>query len=136
VTGGEIVDVHDVESGVDPPRDTTVQEVEDRSTGRRRHSVPRPDGKRRLYEHDGQPLGGGAKNLVLGDVLRALVAAEEMLDAGPVSLVGRNAMLGAVEPDRSDRARVDHPPATRLAGCIENVQRATDVDVVELVRIG
>ena len=44
--------------------------------------MARPDGKRRVHEHDGDSRGAGAQDLVLGEVLRPLVVPEEVVEIG------------------------------------------------------
>ncbi len=133
--GGEVVDVGDVQRGVDVPGDLAVEEVEDELPGRRRPSVARSERERRQDEGDRRTLGGGPQHFVLGDVLRPLVEAEEMGDVGEAVLVGRLAATGAVEPDRPDGARVDHPLAAGAGDRVEHVAGSADVDVVEDVGV-
>ena len=125
----------DVQRGVDVPGHLAVQEVDDELAGRRRPTVARAERERRQDERDRRALRGGAQHLVLGDVLRPLVEAEEVGDVGEAVLVGGLAAAGAVEPDRPDRARVDDPLAAGVGDRIEHVAGAADVDVVEDGRV-
>ena len=72
---------------------------------------------------------------MLGDVLGLLVEPEEMVDPRPVGLVRRVALLGPVQADRADRARVDES----LDACghrrVDHVQAPADVHFVEFLRV-
>ena len=57
-----------------------------------------------------------------------------MRDVGVAGLVRGLAVGGAVEPEHADRAGVDDPLARRGTGGAQHVERAADVDVVEVLR--
>ena len=57
-----------------------------------------PTGRVGCTRTTGRPSAAGTEHLVLGHVLRSLVLAEEVFDAGPVSLVGRGARFGPSSP--------------------------------------
>ena len=93
------------------------------------------DGKRRVHEHDRQARRARPQHLVLGEVLRALVVPEEVLEVDERVLGREAAVLG--DADRADRARVDEPRGSpRSSRGAHHVHRAADVDVVEEVGVG
>ena len=91
---------------------------------------PSPTGKRRVHQHDGQPGGARAQHLVLGEVLRALVVPEEMLEldqrAPPRPSCPSCAM--PIVPTVLVYTSRRHPALLHRA---DHVQGAADVDVVE-----
>ena len=131
---GHVVDVDHVEDGVDVGRHLAVEEADDRSPGGRRGAVAVADRERRLGQHDVGALGGQAKGLVLGDVLRALVGPVELFDVRVGALDGVGA-APVVEADRADGAG-DHDPAALRRRRLDDVAGAADVDVVEVGGVG
>ena len=131
---GDVVDVHDVQRRVDEGGNAAVQELDDRAAGRRWRGVALADGERGMHEHDGKAARAGAQHFVLGEVLRPLVVAEEVLEVHERLLGGGSAVLGDAE--RRDRARVHEPADLRSRRGAQDVHRAADVHVVEQVRVG
>ena len=80
VAAGYVVDVHDVQRRVDVGGNATVQELDDRAAGWCGRGVTLADGKRRMHQHDGKAAGARAQDLVLCEVFRSLVVAEEVLE--------------------------------------------------------
>ena len=72
---------------------------------------------------------------MLGHVLRLLVEPEKVADTRPRRLVRGTAVLGPVQADRPDGARVDDPLDPGGLGRVDHVQAAADVDVVEVRRV-
>src|SRR3984957_4496439 len=129
--GGQIIDVSHVQHGVDIGGHAPVEEVQDELARRGGNAIPRPDRERRQHERGRQTFGDGAQHLVLGHVLGALVGPVEMPDIGEGALVGRVGARDVLEPECADRAGVHEPLDTRLAGRVEDVPGAVDVDGVE-----
>ena len=104
---GDIVDMHDVETGIDVARHTPSRGFEDQATGRCRLAVARPHRRRRIDDDRGQSLPG---DQIADDFLRlefrALVGADHVLDAARGFLVGRP--LGN-QTEGGDAARIDYP---------------------------
>ena len=104
--------------------------------GRRRGPVARSEREGRQDDRRGQALGDGAQDLVLGDVLRALVRAVEVAHVGERPLVRGRAPVGHVlEPECADGARVDEPLDAGLGGRAQHVASPPDVDGVERRRV-
>ena len=115
VAAGDVVDVDDVQRGVDVRRDAPVQELDDRPTGGRRRGVAFADRERRVHEHDGKP--GGTRRATpraRRDTSSACSGRRGARNGRAWILGGEASVLG--DADRAHGARVDEPAALRLLG--------------------
>ena len=76
VSRRQVVDVHDVERGVDECRHPAVEELENQLSCRRRPRVARAERERGQHEGTRRTLRRGPEDLVLGHVLGPLVEPE------------------------------------------------------------
>ena len=125
----------DVHHRVDEARDAAVEEVDDELARRGGAAVAGAERERREHDRERQSLGRGAQHLVLGDVLGALVRAEEVRDVGVGPLVGRRRARGVVDPEHADGAGVHHALAACRAHRGEDVECASDVHLREPARV-
>ncbi len=125
---GDVGDIDDVQGGVDPADHAAVQEVDHHPPGRCRRRVARPDRRGRQDGDERKAARGLAQRLVLGDVLRLLVASDQLLGVRVARLVAR--LTGAVA-ERCHAARVDDALATGGARRREDGARSRDVHLVE-----
>ena len=73
---------------------------------------------------------------MFGHVLGPLVKTEQVSHIRVASLVGCLAESRSIQSQHSDRAGVDHPLASTKSGSFQNVEHASDIDVVEVFRPG
>jgi len=77
---GDVIDMDQVETGVDEGGDAPARRLDDNAAGRRRPHVARPDRGRRIDDHRGKRLVGDHRlDQPLGGDLAALVGADPLL---------------------------------------------------------
>ena len=134
MAAGNIVDVHEVEPGVDVRGHPARGGVEDHAAGRRRLDVAGADRRRRIHDHDRVvELVGAAAHRLLGEELRALVGADHVVERHGRRLVGRRAV--AIDPEHRDARRIDEPLDACRRGGLEHVHGPFDVRAVHRQRI-
>ena len=72
-----VVDMHEIEAGVDEGRHAAIRRLHDDAPGRRRLHVARPDRRRRADDHRGQPVADHALDQAFGNQLASLVGADD-----------------------------------------------------------
>ncbi len=115
VARGDIVDVHDVESGVDVSRRPAAGGIEHDLTGGSRLDVSRPDRRRGVDDHDRHAARRRLPCPLLGEELRALVVADHVGESRRVSPRCRGRPV-AGKSDGRHAARVYDAPHSRRAG--------------------
>src|SRR5580704_14097510 len=132
MSSGAFFYANEIETGVDVPGHFAVQEIDDEFSGRRGFPVPRSD-RRRRHRHDHwQAFLRGVQRFAFGHPFRTLVVADHFFELGIGGFVGWG---GAIHRNRCDRAGVDELLDTGALGRGENIFRAADVGIVDVLRM-
>ncbi len=128
-----IIDMHEVEPGIDEGRHAAIGRLHDDAPGRGRLDVARADRGGRADDHDGKPLAGHALHQPLGDELGFLIGADDGLFAVPRGLVDRGA---GDRLQRRDGGGVDDALHTGSARGVHHDAGAFEIVAHDLLRIG
>ncbi len=132
---GDVVDVDDVQAGVDIGRHTPRRGVADHLAGRGRLDVARADRGGGIDHHHRDPVAPRkVQHGFLGEVLGPLVDADEIGLVGRGGFIGRRAVADLAEG--GDRTAVDDAFGAGLRGGAHHRDRAVDVGSQHRVRVG
>ncbi len=123
---GHVVDMDDVEAGIDIGRHPPECGVADHPPGRRRLDVARADRRRRVDDHRRHALlAHQLQHRLLGQVFGALVGADDLVRMHLGQLVPRRAV--ADQAERGDAAAIDDPLGARRLRRQQQVPRAVHI---------
>ena len=97
VAGGNVVDMHHVEAGIDEGRHAAGRRLEDQPAGRRRLDVARADRRRGIDDHRRQALRDHLLHQPFGQQLAALIGADGLAFRHLPAFVGRFAAGAAFQ---------------------------------------
>ena len=127
----DVVDVDEVQAGLDERRHPAGRGFDDDAAGRRRLHVARPDRRRGIDDHRGKPVARDhVGDEVLGDDLAALVGADRFGCRQMPGLVGEAA---GAQVEGRDRAGVDDPLDARAQRLLHDDPGAFDIGAQEIV---
>ncbi len=130
---GDVVDMDDVEAGIDEGRHAARRRLDDHPSGRRRLHVARADRRRGIDDDGRQPGAGQLAHHLLGEELGALVVAQHGGDAAGRGLVGGAAV--AAKAERRDAAGIDDALDPGRGCGPHQAARAVDIGAIERRRI-
>src|ERR1051326_2649025 len=130
----DILDMHDVEPGIDKPWHAAPRRLDDQAAGRRRLNVARTDRRRRIDNDSRQrPLGDELADYRLRLEFRALIRADHVLGPPRRLLIGRPALDDA---ERRDAARIDDAFDAGGERRQHQLARSPDIGTEHRFRIG
>ncbi len=129
-----VIDMHEVEAGVDKAGNTAARGLDDDSAGRRRLDVARPNRRRRIDDDGGQAIVGnhGLDQPFRGD-LAALVGTDALRFGQRVGFVRRGAIRA--QPERGDTAGVNDALHAGPQRRLHHVARAIHIGSEDFARV-
>ncbi len=131
---GNVIDVHDVEPGIDVGRHATRGGVQHHLAGGRGLHVARTDGRRRIDDDHREAVFRRLQHHLFGEIFRTLVVTDHRRQPNGRPFVARRAV--ARYAHGRDAAGVHDSLDARVAGGQQNIAGALDIGAVQLVRIG
>ena len=104
MTFGHILDADNVETRIDVSRHSTIEEIDNDASRRRRFPITRTHGSRGIHHDCREAIPSGIHHVVFRNELRTLVMADHLIEASFGLLIGQFAARR--HRDGSDTARV------------------------------
>ncbi len=129
---GDIVDMDEIEAGVDIGRQPSARGLQQDPPGRRRPPVARADRRRGMHDDRGQPLADHRLDETLGGDLAALIGADPLRLIEPDAFVGARALA---QRQGRDAAGVDDALDAGARRRLHSIARSLDIGGDDLVGI-
>ena len=130
MTGGDVVDMREIQARIDESGDAARRRLDDDAPGRRGLHVARADRGRRIDDHGRQPVAPDHRldQPLRGD-LAPLVGADRFALGERIALGRRDAVR---DSQRRDAARVDDPLDAGAQSLLHDEARAFDIVADEI----
>ena len=130
---GDVVDMHQIESGIDEGRNTAGGCLDDHASRRRGPAIARPDRGRRIDDHGRQAVPDHPFNQSLGGNLAALIGADRFALGKRHGLVGRRTARARLEG--GDARGVDDALGSCRLGRLHDDTGSLDIRPQDFLRV-